>query len=70
MSKSSKINSKILANANALISKTLERVEALPNKLDTDKSLDSPDSEQTLGEVQQIAHMLLASKVSNMAQRG
>ncbi len=67
MSKSSKTNAKVLANANALVSKTLERIEALPNKLDTDKSLDGPDSAQSLAEVQQIAHLLLSSKLSKMA---
>lgn len=70
LNQSTKVNAKILANANALISKTLERTEALPNKLDTDRSLDSPESEQSLAEVQQIGHMLLSTKISKMAQQG
>lgn len=68
ISKSCVENIKVIANGHALVSKVLERTEALPNQQDTDRSLDSPESEQSLEEVQQFGRMLLSSKINKLTQ--
>lgn len=58
-------NLRTVANANALISKTLERVEASVHRKDTDKSL---ESEQSLQEMQQLGHLLLGERLGKLSQ--
>lgn len=61
-------NLRVVANANSLISKTLERIEATVNRKDTDTSLDKEGSEQSLQEMQQLGHLLLGEKLGKLAQ--
>lgn len=57
-------NTRVIANANSLISRILERIDAIDNRLDSDKSLDSEGDNQPLKEVQQLAHMLLGGRLA------
>lgn len=61
-------NLRVVANANSLISKTLERIEATVHRKDTDTSLDKEGSEQSLQEMQQLGHLLLGEKLGKLAQ--
>lgn len=61
-------NLRVVANANSLISKTLERTEAKVNRKDTDTSLDKEDSEQSLQDMQQLGHLLLSEKLGTLTK--
>lgn len=61
-------NLMVIANANSLISKTLERMEAIDNRKDTDVALDQEGSEQSLREMQQLGHLLLGDKLGKLSQ--
>lgn len=56
-----KKNLRVLANAYALISKTLERVEGIENKREGDRSLVSDDVD--LKQAQHLGHLMLAERI-------
>lgn len=60
-------NLSMVANANALISKTLERTDAIVNRKDTDSALDKEGADKNLHEMQQLGHLLLSEKLGKLA---
>lgn len=59
-------NVRVVANANALLSKTIDRMNAIVNIKEDDKSLDSDDSTQSISDMQQLAHILLLDKLGQV----
>ena len=60
-------NARVIANANALLSKTIDRMSAIVNIQEGDKSLDSDESTQSIADMQQLAHILLSDKLGAVA---
>ena len=62
-------NVRVIANANALLSKTIDRMNAIVNIKEDDKSLDSDDSTQSISDMQQLAHILLSDRLGQVTAR-
>lgn len=62
-------NVRVIANANALLSKTIDRMSAIVNVKEDDKSLDSDDSSQSISDMQQLAHILLSDRLGQAIAR-
>lgn len=62
-------NVRVVANANALLSKTIDRMNAIVNVKEDDKSLDSDDSTQSISDMQQLAHILLSDRLGQATTR-